>query len=54
MATPHVAGVAALYLQGNKSASPATVRDALVANATSGVVSNPGRQSPNRLLFTNY
>ena len=27
MATPHVAGVAALYLQNNTSASPQTVRD---------------------------
>ena len=54
MATPHVAGVAALYLQNNPSASPATVRNALVNNATSGVVKNPGRNSPNRLLFTNY
>lgn len=54
MATPHVAGVAALYLQGNPSASPATVRNALVNNATANVVKSPGSGSPNRLLFTNY
>ncbi|GIW24406.1 S8 family peptidase [Meiothermus sp.] len=54
MATPHVAGVAALYLQGNPTASPATVRNAIVGNATAGVVSNPGSRSPNLLLFTNY
>lgn len=54
MATPHVAGVAALYLQSNTSAAPATVRNAIVNNATAGVVSNAGRNSPNRLLYTNY
>ncbi|WP_299430512.1 S8 family peptidase [uncultured Meiothermus sp.] len=54
MATPHVAGVAALYLQSNPAASPATVRNAIVGNATSGVVTSPGRRSPNLLLFTNY
>lgn len=54
MATPHVAGVAALYLQGNPSASPATVRNALVGNATAGVVTSAGRNSPNLLLFTSY
>lgn len=54
MATPHVAGVAALYLQSNSSATPAQVRDALVNNATTGVVKSPGKNSPNRLLFTNY
>jgi len=54
MATPHVAGVAALYLQSNPSASPAAVSSALVANSTSGVVKSPGSGSPNRLLFTNY
>ncbi|MDQ1710717.1 MAG: hypothetical protein QOE45_167 [Frankiaceae bacterium] len=54
MATPHVAGVAALYLQGNPGASAATVRNALVANATSGVISNVGTGTPNLLLFTNY
>jgi subtilisin family serine protease len=54
MATPHVAGVAALYLQGNPGASPATVRNALVNNATTNVVKSAGANSPNRLLFTNY
>jgi subtilisin family serine protease len=52
MATPHVAGAAALYLQGHPSASPATVASALTANATANVISNPGSGSPNRLLFT--
>jgi subtilisin family serine protease len=52
MATPHVAGVAALYLQGNPSAAPATVRDTIVNSATTGVVSNPGSGSPNRLLYS--
>jgi subtilisin family serine protease len=54
MATPHVAGVAALYLQGNPGASPATVASAITSNATSGVISNVGTGTPNRLLFTNY
>jgi subtilisin family serine protease len=54
MASPHVAGVAALYLQGNPSATPATVAAALVANATTGVVTSAGTGSPNRLLFTSY
>ena len=53
-AAPHVAGVVALYLQRHPSASPAEVRSALVGNSTSGVVINPGQESPNRLLFTNY
>lgn len=54
MASPHVAGVVALYLQNHRSASPAEVRSALVSNSTAGVVKNPGQESPNRLLFTNY
>ena len=54
MASPHAAGVVALYLQTNRTASPATVRSALVQSSTGGVISNPGEASPNRLLFTNY
>jgi aqualysin 1 len=54
MASPHAAGVVALYLQSHRTASPASVRSALVGNATTGVVINAGQESPNRLLFTNY
>lgn len=53
MATPHVTGVAALYLQGNPSASPATVRDALYAATTKGIVTN-SKTVNNHLLFTSY
>jgi subtilisin family serine protease len=52
MASPHVAGVAALYKQANPSASAATIRNALVNNATTNVISNAGSGSPNRLLYS--
>jgi subtilisin family serine protease len=52
MATPHVAGAAALYLAANPSASPATVQQALKDNATLNHITNPGSGSPNRLLYT--
>src|SRR5687768_5079746 len=54
MATPHVAGAAALYLQGNPGASPSAVAGALTSNATPGKVQNPGSGSPNRLLYTGF
>ena len=52
MATPHVAGVAALYLEPNPSATPQQVRDAIVNSATPNVVTSPGTGSPNRLLYS--
>ena len=52
MATPHVAGVAALYLQGSPSASPSTVSSAIVNGATANVLTNVGSGSPNRLLYS--
>ena len=52
MATPHVAGAAALLLAGNPGASPQQVRDALVTAATPNKVGSPGTGSPNVLLFT--
>ncbi|HEY2963183.1 MAG TPA: S8 family peptidase, partial [Pyrinomonadaceae bacterium] len=52
MATPHVAGVAALFLETNPTASPATVTAAIVNNATLNKVTSPGTGSPNRLLFS--
>lgn len=51
MATPHVTGVAALYLQGH-TATPLQVRNAIVGAATPNVVGNPGRNSPNLLLYS--
>ena len=50
MATPHVAGVAALYLQGNTTASPATVNSAIVNGAFVNKLTGIGAGSPNRLL----
>jgi subtilisin family serine protease len=54
MATPHVAGAAALYLSANPGASPAQVAAALTAAATPGRVTNPGTGSPNLLLYTTF
>jgi subtilisin family serine protease len=52
MATPHVAGVAALYLEGTPGALPATVNAAVVSAATPNKVTSPGTGSPNRLLYS--
>ena len=49
MASPHVAGVAALVLQGSPSASPSQVGGAIGSAATPGVVTDPAG-SPNLLL----
>ncbi len=54
MATPHVVGAAALFLQGNTAASPATVTSALLTNSTLNKVTSPGTGSPNRLLYTGF
>jgi hypothetical protein len=51
MAAPHVAGVAARYLQSNPSASPATLRNALVADATVNALTGIPSGTANRLLF---
>jgi subtilisin family serine protease len=51
MASPHVAGVAARYLQGSPTASPATVRNALVNAATTGRLTGLPTGTANRLLF---
>ncbi|HYW07459.1 MAG TPA: S8 family peptidase [Longimicrobium sp.] len=52
MAAPHVAGVAALYLEGNTTASQATVASAIINSATPNKVVSPGTGSPNRLLYS--
>ncbi|WP_229073709.1 S8 family peptidase [Actinoplanes sp. DH11] len=51
MASPHVAGVAALVLSRNPSFSPAQVASSLIGSSTPNVVTSPGSGSPNRLLF---
>ncbi len=58
MATPHVVGVAAQYLQLHPSATPAQVQDAIKALTTKGIVTGtqgglfrPGTPN-NHLLFT--
>jgi subtilisin family serine protease len=53
MASPHVAGVVALYLEENPKATPAEI-DALVKkNATPNIVKNPGTASPNLFIYSN-
>ncbi|WP_307867955.1 S8 family serine peptidase [Micromonospora sp. C95] len=51
MASPHVAGAAALVLSANPSWSPQQVRDYLVTNSTPNVISNVGSGTPNQLLY---
>lgn len=54
MATPHVAGVLALYLERNPSSSQSQAKSALLAGSTSGKISSVGTGSPNRLLNTAF
>ena len=51
MATPHTAGVAALYLEANAGASPSTVRNALYDATTKGVVTSSSTTN-NHLLYS--
>jgi subtilisin family serine protease len=51
MATPHVAGVAARFLQSNPGASPAAVRNELVNQATVSHLTGIPSGTANRLLF---
>lgn len=53
MATPHVVGAAALYLDIFPTKTPAQVAAAIIKNATPGVIVNPGAGSPNLLLNVN-
>ncbi|MEK6806024.1 MAG: S8 family serine peptidase [Pseudomonadota bacterium] len=51
MASPHVAGALALILARNPSQTPAQLAAVLVSESTSGVLSNAGTGSPNKLLY---
>jgi subtilisin family serine protease len=52
MAVPHVAGVAALLIDGKIASTPAAVKQQLIGQATTGAVSDRGAGSPNRLLYS--
>jgi subtilisin family serine protease len=52
MASPHAAGTAALWRQRFPADTSVGVAGSLPANATPGVVVNPGAGSPNLLLFS--
>ena len=52
MAAPHVAGVAALYLETAPQAAPADVADALLNGASPDRLASVGAGSPNRLLYS--
>jgi len=51
MASPHVAGAAALVLSREPTLTPTQVAASLTSSATTGKVTSPGTSSPNRLLF---
>lgn len=52
MASPHVAGAAALYLAVNPTASVSQVTSALINASTLNKVTDAGTGSPNRLLYS--
>jgi subtilisin family serine protease len=58
MASPHTAGVAALYLQSNPAASPATVHKSIASTATPRRITGLDRRfqpgTANLLLFTDH
>lgn len=55
MASPHVAGAAALYLSQNPNASVTTVRNALVNGATNNAIGGSlGTGTPNKLLYVGF
>ena len=54
MASPHVAGIAAIYLQNDPDLTPAGVSLALEQAASTGVVGNPGSGSPNLLANVEF
>ena len=51
MASPHVAGVAALYLEDHPGASPSTVRQAILESASAGRISDLAG-SPDLLVYS--
>lgn len=54
MATPHAAGVLALYLEKNPNATPAEAKSALLSGSIAGKISSAGTGSPNKLLNISF
>ena len=54
MASPHVAGAAALYLSANPTASVTDVTNALITNATSNAISSVPAGTPNKMLYVGF
>jgi subtilisin family serine protease len=54
MAAPHVAGVVAMFLQSNTSATPLYVTSEIRRNASRNRVINPGANSDNGILYSAF
>jgi subtilisin family serine protease len=54
MSSPHVAGAAAILLETDPLMSPHAVEQAILATSTSGLITNGGEGSPDRLLYTGF
>jgi aqualysin 1 len=54
MASPHVAGAAALFLSLNGTASPAQVQSALTTNASRGFIKSVPGGTPNLIDYTTF
>jgi subtilisin family serine protease len=52
MASPHVAGIAALMLQANPNLTPSQVESLIKSSSTRGLLASIGRNSPNALAFS--
>jgi subtilisin family serine protease len=52
MASPHVAGVGALYLEANATAPPSYIKKLMLDAAVNGSITDVGEGSPNLLVNT--
>lgn len=51
MASPHIAGLAALHFKADENQTPDDVLDAIIAHSTKNAVGDVGSGSPNRLAY---